>query len=642
MTTVSELVGRVSAEGVDTYVSEMQRVGSSTDDAGGQADSALSRLGGSMQNLGGRMQEVGGKLTKTVTGPMLAVGGALTALGVKTGNYADRILDLSAITGMSTDAIQEYQHVARLAGVETEAVTHATEGLVRRIPMIASEGGRAAEAFDELGVSLHDASGEMRSGEDIMDDLINQLAGMDDEVQRNALGSQIFGGAWKDMAPILAMGADGISDARGEAHELGAVMSGEALESANEMRMEWERVKTQAASLGRELGVKVAKVLKSDVFPAIQKYVIPALQRMGGAIGRVIDWYRNLSPSMRTVVNGFVGFAVAIGPVLAVVGTVITTLGAVAAAAGALGVGLGALAAIFLGIPAIIAAVVTAGVLLWKNWDTVKEKLAAAWDAIQKGVASAMKWIVAQLKRFGPTVLAVLTGPIGIAVLLIARHWASIRRGLSSAWNAIRGAAASAAAGVRSAITTAIGAVVGAVANVWRRVSGGVRSAFATIRGAAVSGARSVVNGVGQALGSLVGKLAGVGRDAGAALGNAIRAAVNGVLDRIRSIKIGGFSIPGTDRSAPSVTPFSGLPRLARGGLAHGPTLAMVGDNPGARIDPEVIAPLSKLERMLERSQAPVDQRPHVGQIIVNPSPGMSEMELAYKIERMARRGAVA
>lgn len=35
--------------------------------------------------------------------------------------------------------------------------------------------------------------------------------------------------------------------------------------------------------------------------------------------------------------------------------------------------------------------------------------------------------------------------------------------------------------------------------------------------------------------------------------------------------------------------------KLATGGLAYGPTLAVVGDNPGATSDPEVIAPLSKL-----------------------------------------------
>jgi len=41
------------------------------------------------------------------------------------------------------------------------------------------------------------------------------------------------------------------------------------------------------------------------------------------------------------------------------------------------------------------------------------------------------------------------------------------------------------------------------------------------------------------------------------------------------------------------------VPALAEGGLAYGATTAIVGDNPNARIDPEVIAPLSKLQDMM-------------------------------------------
>lgn len=45
------------------------------------------------------------------------------------------------------------------------------------------------------------------------------------------------------------------------------------------------------------------------------------------------------------------------------------------------------------------------------------------------------------------------------------------------------------------------------------------------------------------------------------------------------------------------------VPKLASGGLAFGTTYAMVGDNPNSSIDPEVIAPLSKLKALLpERS----------------------------------------
>jgi hypothetical protein len=42
-----------------------------------------------------------------------------------------------------------------------------------------------------------------------------------------------------------------------------------------------------------------------------------------------------------------------------------------------------------------------------------------------------------------------------------------------------------------------------------------------------------------------------------------------------------------------------GLPALAQGGLVSGQTMAIVGDNPMASIDPEVVSPLSKLKSML-------------------------------------------
>jgi len=47
-------------------------------------------------------------------------------------------------------------------------------------------------------------------------------------------------------------------------------------------------------------------------------------------------------------------------------------------------------------------------------------------------------------------------------------------------------------------------------------------------------------------------------------------------------------------------------PALAEGGLAFGRTLATVGDNPNAAIDPEVIAPLSKLRDMMGGNQVQV------------------------------------
>lgn len=55
------------------------------------------------------------------------------------------------------------------------------------------------------------------------------------------------------------------------------------------------------------------------------------------------------------------------------------------------------------------------------------------------------------------------------------------------------------------------------------------------------------------------------------------------------------------------------VPALANGGLAYGPTYAMVGDNPNAGTDPEVIAPLSKLQAMLPTGGSVQDLRITLG-----------------------------
>lgn len=66
------------------------------------------------------------------------------------------------------------------------------------------------------------------------------------------------------------------------------------------------------------------------------------------------------------------------------------------------------------------------------------------------------------------------------------------------------------------------------------------------------------------------------------------------------SIPFAGFGIGAGFTSAMLATvTAAGIPMLAEGGIATGPTLAMVGEYAGARSNPEIIAPLDKLRDML-------------------------------------------
>src|SRR5690606_38166221 len=77
---------------------------------------------------------------------------------------------------------------------------------------------------------------------------------------------------------------------------------------------------------------------------------------------------------------------------------------------------------------------------------------------------------------------------------------------------------------------------------------------------------------------------------------NAIIDAMNWMIKQVNKIKIDIPEwVPGIGGESFGIK-IPEIPRLAEGGLVQGPTLAMVGDNRNANVDPEVVTPLSKLQ----------------------------------------------
>lgn len=71
----------------------------------------------------------------------------------------------------------------------------------------------------------------------------------------------------------------------------------------------------------------------------------------------------------------------------------------------------------------IIALVIGAIALLIIHWDTIRTFVIAVWDAIWAAMKAVWDWISTNW----PLILAILTGPIGIAVLMIVKHWDTIK-----------------------------------------------------------------------------------------------------------------------------------------------------------------------------------------------------------------------
>lgn len=139
--------------------------------------------------------------------------------------------------------------------------------------------------------------------------------------------------------------------------------------------------------------------------------------------------------------------------------------------------------------------------------------------------------------------------------------------------------------------------------------------------GTAVGTIADVVKGIIKALGGVIDFIAGAFTGDWQRAWNGIKDIFGGIWDSIVGILKGGINliidavnalIRGMNRlkiDIPEWSPVAGgqsfginiptIPKLAQGGLAYAPTLAMVGDNRGARTDPEVISPLSKLQEMM-------------------------------------------
>jgi len=136
------------------------------------------------------------------------------------------------------------------------------------------------------------------------------------------------------------------------------------------------------------------------------------------------------------------------------------------------------------------------------------------------------------------------------------------------------------------------------------------------------NGAAAMANMAGEAFGGIAGSLVGlegayasVGVAAleaaaqmlraglAAAIGEGIKNSMIFSKNPLLGVAVAGVAVAGInavfDRAMQSLNKRSKITKLAKGGLAYGETLAMVGDNPNAKSDPEVISPLSKLQSMI-------------------------------------------
>ncbi|WP_069648990.1 phage tail tape measure protein [Caloranaerobacter ferrireducens] len=219
-----------------------------------------------------------------------------------------------------------------------------------------------------------------------LQEMITRIKEVGTAGEANAMALEMFGArAGPDMAAAIREGRLNLDELLTSIKN-----SPETIEKAAK---DTETVADKFVVLKNKMAVSL-EPLGKKLLDAIEG-AMPAIQKLIQGITSIIEKFNALSPAQQDMILKLALVAAAIGPVLTVIGklisvggTLFSTIGSISTALGAAG---GALGAAFTALTgpvgiaiAAITAVIAIGVLLYKNWDIIKEKAGVLKNAVSE------------------------------------------------------------------------------------------------------------------------------------------------------------------------------------------------------------------------------------------------------------------
>src|SRR3990167_3527888 len=164
-------------------------------------------------------------------------------------NAQDALNDMSQKIGVSVERLAGLDHAAKLNGTSLETVQKALK-TVSAQALDASRGLAASqENFDALGISVVDASGNLKSADKIMLEVADSFGALTTETEKTALANKLFGKSGLDLIPMLNEGSAGIEAMIAAGQKYNPVTKESALQ-ADELNDNLERLKGTASAVG--------------------------------------------------------------------------------------------------------------------------------------------------------------------------------------------------------------------------------------------------------------------------------------------------------------------------------------------------------------------------------------------------------
>lgn len=295
--------------------------------------------------------------TRKMSTAAAGLGAAMIGNAYSAALAVDDLNTLSKQTGFTVEELQKMQYASALVDVDFNTMTGSIAKLTKNM-------ANGSDAFGKLGISVKDEmTGQLRDANTVWYETLWALSKVQNETERDALAMELFGKSAADLSGIVDDGGVALMSYGSEAEELGLILSQDDVDAANKFNDAMDQLKARASAAFLEAGASLAETL------------VPALEKLVEIASQVLTWFANLDGGTQAFILTVLALVAAISPILGIIS-------ALTGAAAALNVAMLPMIATIGGIILAVGAVVAAGVLLYQNWDTIKQKASELWQSI--------------------------------------------------------------------------------------------------------------------------------------------------------------------------------------------------------------------------------------------------------------------
>jgi TP901 family phage tail tape measure protein len=187
---------------------------------------------------------------------------------------------MSERLGTTTDELQALELAANEAGVSSDSLTTGLRLLNRHLGEAAKGTGDGAQLFKKMGIAIKDAHGIARPAGDVLGDLADHIASIEDPAKKTEIAMKLLGRGGAELIPLLNRGGAAFDEARKKMQELGGGMSVDFVEAAH---------KAEEANVDLDFAMKG---LKTTIAGAVLPIFSQVVQWITHLVGDVIDFTR--------------------------------------------------------------------------------------------------------------------------------------------------------------------------------------------------------------------------------------------------------------------------------------------------------------------------------------------------------------